>query len=81
MNRLAAHVTPWRAWYAVLAVPAFLLGSFGALLSPPVSFVLFAALALLFIALASRRPPTPATSAFAVDSPRGTGSWCWPCSR
>lgn len=26
-NQLARHLTPWKGWYALLAVPAFLLGS------------------------------------------------------
>lgn len=26
-NKLATHLTTWKAWYAVLAIPAFLFGS------------------------------------------------------
>ncbi|MDO5512346.1 CPBP family intramembrane glutamic endopeptidase [Corynebacterium sp.] len=61
MNRLAQHLTTWKAWYAILAVPAFLLASLvviaGASLAP-LSFVLFAALSLLFIAIVARRWPS-----------------------
>ncbi|MDO5671162.1 MAG: CPBP family intramembrane metalloprotease [Corynebacterium sp.] len=63
MNRLATHLTTWRAWYAILSVPAFLLGSLavmGGAAFVPVSFVLFAFLALAFLALASRRWPSRA---------------------
>ena len=61
MNRLTAHVTTWRAWYAVLAMSAFVLSSFAAVAGAaftPLSFLLFAALSLLFIAVASRRWPS-----------------------
>ncbi|GAB3695473.1 CPBP family intramembrane glutamic endopeptidase [Corynebacterium nasicanis] len=62
-SRLAAHLTTWKAWYAIFAVPAFMLASLvviGGPLLTPVSFLLFAFLGLLFIALASRRWPSSA---------------------
>lgn len=78
MNRLTAHVTTWRAWYAVLAMSAFVLSSFAAVAGAaftPLSFLLFAALSLLFIAVASRRWPPASTSACAADSPCATSWW------
>ncbi|MDO5670953.1 MAG: CPBP family intramembrane metalloprotease [Corynebacterium sp.] len=58
MNRLARNLTTWKAWYALLALLAFIIGSQAVLISPPLSFIAFAFLALLFLALASRRWPT-----------------------
>lgn len=73
-NRLADHLTTWKAWYAVLALPALLIGSTltilggggdgeqggAAALAVPLSFVAFAAVSLGLIALVSRRWPTRA---------------------
>lgn len=64
-NRLAQHPTGWQAWYFVLALVAFLVGSqimvvgqFVPALAPvivPIQFVLTALLALLLVRLVSRR--------------------------
>ena len=74
-NRLAEHLTMWKAWYAIPAFFAFLAASaiptVGALLGGdedsavmallvPVQFIGFAALSLGIIALFSRRWPTAA---------------------
>lgn len=72
-NRLADHLTTWKWWYALLTVPALILGSqvllVGTLLGEdessallgllsPVSFIAFTVIALLLVALVSRRWPT-----------------------
>ncbi|MDO5685974.1 MAG: type II CAAX endopeptidase family protein [Neisseria sp.] len=64
-NRLAASNSGWKAWYFVLALLAFVLGSqlsllsqwFGAVITP-VQFIAFSVLALWFVRLAARRWPT-----------------------
>ena len=56
-HRLTDHLTTWRAWYAVLAVVAVILGSSLQVVgdlggwSTPATFVALAVLALLFLTL------------------------------
>lgn len=73
-NGLAAHLTRWKAWYAIFAVPALIIGSTVAVLGGlagsqgaretlssllmPVQFVAIVALALGAIALVTRKLPT-----------------------
>lgn len=72
-NRLAAHPTRWRWWYALLAVPAFVVGSTVVMVAEPagdgtvpplaailpaLSFVAFAGVALALIAVVARRWPS-----------------------
>lgn len=73
-NRLAVHLTTWKAWYAIFAVPALIIGSTVAVLGGlagsqgaretlssllmPVQFVAIVALALGAIALVARKLPT-----------------------
>ncbi len=67
-NRLATHLTTWKWWYALPALPAFIIASLLAVfsgqsqtakaLAVPLQFIAFAALALLFLALLARRWPT-----------------------
>lgn len=34
-NLLADHLSPWKAWYALVALPALLIGSFVMVLAGP----------------------------------------------
>ena len=67
-NRLATHLTTWKWWYALPALPALILASLLTVLAGqsesskaftvPMQFIAFAALALLFLSLLARRWPT-----------------------
>lgn len=72
-NLLADHLSPWKAWYALVALPALLIGSSVMVLAGPdetgggsglkawlmpVQFITFAVVALGAIALLARRIPT-----------------------
>lgn len=72
-NRLADHLSRWKAWYAVLAIIGFLLSSFvtvigqvaglgptslGMTILIPVTFIALVLIPLLLISLAARRVPT-----------------------
>lgn len=73
-NQLATHLTRWKAWYALLAAPALIIGSSVMLLSGadadgqggsvrnawmvPVQFLAFASIILIAVGLVARKFPT-----------------------